>query len=252
MISAEATHRWTASRGHDHARTAPDESPRTYKRGVWIGDALTGPNSGIPCRPHAVMPCPGRQTSPNDDQLRPWMPKDMPWSGQLHRPGSGRRRTSRPVRRILCATAFRPPAAVIHLGVPLPACSCGLPADLGEQPSSACASHRLAAAAFLGLAPGGVYQATPVARGAGGLLPHRFTLTGTRPAVSSLWHFPAGHPGLPLATTLLCGVRTFLGGVLGRTPTRPPGRLVRRETILLTSQGRAGSGPTSDRSCGAT
>src|SRR5215470_16409798 len=28
-----------------------------------------------------------------------------------------------------------------------------------------------------GLAPGGVYRATPVTRGAGGLLPHRFTLT---------------------------------------------------------------------------
>src|SRR5690349_1285478 len=98
----------------------------------------------------------------------------------------------------------------------------------------------------LGLAPGGVYRATPVTRGAGGLLPHRFTLTGTRPAVSSLWHFPAGHPGLPLATTLLYGVRTFLGGVPGGTPTRPPGRLVRRETILPTSPGPAGGGPSGD------
>ena len=31
--------------------------------------------------------------------------------------------------------------------------------------------------ALLGLAPGGVYRATPVTRSAGGLLPHRFTLT---------------------------------------------------------------------------
>ena len=30
-------------------------------------------------------------------------------------------------------------------------------------------------------------------------------------AVCSLWHCPAGCPGLPLTTTLLCGVRTFLG-----------------------------------------
>ncbi len=29
-------------------------------------------------------------------------------------------------------------------------------------------------------------------------------------AVCSLWHFPAGHPGWALPTTLLCGVRTFL------------------------------------------
>lgn len=31
-------------------------------------------------------------------------------------------------------------------------------------------------------------------------------------AVCFLWHCPAGRPGLPLATTLPCGVRTFLGG----------------------------------------
>ncbi len=30
-------------------------------------------------------------------------------------------------------------------------------------------------------------------------------------AVCSLWHFPAGHPGWLLATTLPCGARTFLG-----------------------------------------
>ena len=62
---------------------------------------------------------------------------------------------------------------------------------------------------LLGLAPGGVYQATAVTDCTGALLPHHFTLT-TEVAVSFLWHFPAGHPGLPLATTLLYGVRTFL------------------------------------------
>ena len=30
------------------------------------------------------------------------------------------------------------------------------------------------------------------------------------PAVCSLWHCPAGRPGWPLATALLCGARTFL------------------------------------------
>src|SRR5690606_2570599 len=44
----------------------------------------------------------------------------------------------------------------------------------GHPPAPA----RAAAAALLGLAPGGVCRATPVTRGAGGLLPHRFTLTG--------------------------------------------------------------------------
>src|SRR4051812_48474360 len=45
-------------------------------------------------------------------------------------------------------------------------------------------------------------------------------------AVCFLWHCPAGHPGLPLATTLPCGVRTFLGP--GRPGSRPPCQLVRR------------------------
>lgn len=41
-------------------------------------------------------------------------------------------------------------------------------------------------------------------------------------AVCFLWHFPAGHPGLLLATTLPCGVRTFLGGRCARRG-RPTG-----------------------------
>ena len=39
---------------------------------------------------------------------------------------------------------------------------------------------------LLDLAPGGVYLATPVTRGAGGLLPHRFTLTWRSPARRSV------------------------------------------------------------------
>ncbi len=79
--------------------------------------------------------------------------------------------------------------------------------------------HRL-----FGLAPGGVYLATPVAWGAGGLLHHRFTLTSRdRKAVCSLWHCPAGRPGWVLPTTLLYGVRTFLSpcGAAVTRPTRP-------------------------------
>ena len=37
-------------------------------------------------------------------------------------------------------------------------------------------------------------------------------------AVCFLWHCPAGRPGLPLATTLPCGARTFLGDVRGACP----------------------------------
>lgn len=126
----------------------------------------------------------------------------------------GRRRTSRPVSRILFPGGLAAPrAAVIHLGLPLPTGSSGLPANLGratlERP------RRRRARRPLGLAPGGVYRATPVTRGAGGLLHHLFTLTRLgipNRAVCFLWHFPAGRPGLPLATTLPYGVRTFLDG----------------------------------------
>ena len=71
--------------------------------------------------------------------------------------------------------AARRPAA-IHLGLPSPAGSSGLPAGSGGQPSSACAGRQLPAAP-LDLAPGGVYQAVRVTPAAGGLLHHRFTLT---------------------------------------------------------------------------
>jgi hypothetical protein len=47
-----------------------------------------------------------------------------------------------------------------------------------------------------------------------------------RGAVCFLWHCPAGHPGWALPTTVLCGVRTFLGRPEG--PPRSPDRLVRR------------------------
>src|SRR6188472_2527119 len=53
--------------------------------------------------------------------------------------------------------------------------SSGPPAGSGGPPSNACAPVRTP---DLDLAPGGVYRAAPVTRGAGGLLHHRFTLTG--------------------------------------------------------------------------
>ena len=43
------------------------------------------------------------------------------------------------------------------------------------------------------------------------------------PAVCSLWHFPAGRPDWPLASTLPCGGRTFLDP--GGPGPRPPNRL---------------------------
>ncbi len=43
-------------------------------------------------------------------------------------------------------------------------------------------------------------------------------LPGLLLAVCSLWHFPAGHPGWVLPTTLPCGVRTFLDTCVPRSP----------------------------------
>src|SRR5688572_14500391 len=86
--------------------------------------------------------------------------------------------------------------------------------DGGEPPS------------LFDLAPGGVYRATPVTRCA----VVSYTAVSPLPvhalAVCSLWHFPAGHPGSLLATTLPCGARTFLGGRVSPAdataqPTRP-------------------------------
>jgi hypothetical protein len=64
---------------------------------------------------------------------------------------------------------------------------------------------------LFGLAPGGVYKASPVTRETGALLPHLFTLTGHFcQAVFFLLHFPSRCRDSTLWSTLPCGVRTFL------------------------------------------
>ena len=159
---------------------------------------------------------------------------------------NGLQRASWPVSRILFrATMPGGAAATIHLDTPSPGASSGLPAGSGEQPSDACATAPQCG--LLGLASGGVYQAIPVTRNAGALLPHRFTLTTAKVAVCFLWHFPASHLGLPLAITLLCEVRTFLDSMpalSGRHGPRPPGQLVRTNTVL------AGKIPGQPLACG--
>ena len=108
-----------------------------------------------------------------------------------------------------------PSATAVASGLPSPR-RCGLPGSLGAgrplpRPSKV--------PGLLGLAPGGVCLAAWVAPGAGGLLHRRFTLTHRkRRAVCFLWHFPAGHPGWVLPTTVPCGVRTFLDALAPRSP----------------------------------
>ena len=76
---------------------------------------------------------------------------------------------------------------------------------------------------LLGLAPGGVYLAAPVARSAGALLPHRCTLacavSGHRRSVLCGTFLRVAPTRC--ASTLPCGAPTFLGA---KAP-RPPGRL---------------------------
>ncbi len=117
---------------------------------------------------------------------------------QIHEP-------SRPVSRILSP---RTRVAVIYLGRRLPAASCGLPGGRGRR----AASRRLRSA---------FPPAWPCSRwGLPGRACHqarRWSLTPPfhpyRPLGAGgmfLWHCPSGHPAWPLASTVPCGVRTFL------------------------------------------
>src|SRR5450755_346452 len=139
-----------------------------------------------------------------------------------------RRRASRPVGRVLC-TRLRGPAA-IHLGLPLPAASCGLPASIGRAALKRSRRPRgRNREALLTLLRVGF---TKPPQSPAALVVSYTTVSPLPPArpeaVCFLWHFPAGHPGSALPTTLPCGARTFLGAARCREATRPPGRLARR------------------------
>src|SRR4051794_35536286 len=113
-------------------------------------------------------------------------------------------------------------SAAIHLGLPLPTASCGLPASSGGPPSNARARSVLL---FLTLLQVGF---TKPFRSPGTLVVSYTTVSPlptyrSAPAVCSLWHFPAGHPGWVLPTTSPCGARTFLDEFLAAAarPTHP-------------------------------
>ncbi len=124
---------------------------------------------------------------------------------------------------------------------------CGLPEGV-QLPGRTGRSSPL-----LGLAPGGVYRADDVTVVAGALLPHRFTLTcdqlavrRTDPsAVSLCCTCPSGRPNLALASTLPCGVPTFLDGA-ARTAaiTWPPHHCGTECTTELALRRRQLSRPT--------
>ncbi len=108
-----------------------------------------------------------------------------------------KRSSSQPISRVLSWTA-------IHLGRTSPCASCGLPgSDAGNIIGS-----------LFGLAPSGVYRATPCYHACGALLPHPFTLTARRIGVGGLlsaalsvgsrppgvtWHSALWSPDFPPA-----------------------------------------------------
>ncbi len=140
---------------------------------------------------------------------------------------------SGPVSRVL----FRGPLArsaamTISLGRRLPGVS-------SSRPGSGCETGRFAPARgpvsfLLGLAPDGVYQAGPVTRSAGELLPHRFTLTGRRTCRRSV--FCGTVPGLtaggryPPSRPLEPGLSSRRG-IPCRWPSRAPVGLSRPTVI---------------------
>src|SRR6187399_1161911 len=125
---------------------------------------------------------------------------------------------SRPLSRILSRVT-------IPLGRELPHGSSGVPDPLAGRLNGICFTlHRTG------------FDEPPCHHDAGGLLPHRFTLTdnlfrGVPPenalsAVCFLFHFPSAFAPWDFPSVLPCGVRTFLG----RAPaiTRPACRIVAR------------------------
>ena len=150
--------------------------------------------------------------------------------------GSGSLRTSRPVSRILCPSAKggRRPSIWAHRHrVP----QAVHPRTRASSPSvhyctSSAQPHRRAVRPSTLLRAG--FTQPPQSPG---VLVRSYRTVSPLPR-SKAWRsvfcgtYPAGHPGLPLATTLLCGVRTFLGkrachqSAMVPVP-RPSGRLVR-------------------------
>ncbi len=126
----------------------------------------------------------------------------------------------------------RGPAA-IHLGLPLPAASCGLPASIGRAALNRSRRKRARKPApLLTLLPVGF---TEPPQSPAALVVSYTTVSPLPPygagrwpapgeAVCFLWHCPAGRPGSVLPTTVPCGARTFLAA---HRAARPPGRLAR-------------------------
>jgi hypothetical protein len=165
----------------EDAVRAEEVAVRAVRRGVLgplHGRRLAAGSDIAPVPHRSRISCSSRPFRPNLATRATRPTSDNAQVRQL--PGVGR--TSRPVSRILC-----PPRAGGDdhpSGHTVTGCLERSTRGLGRAALPCITAHHprnrtLAGAAF-DLAPGGVYLAAPVARGAGALLPHRFTLTAPR------------------------------------------------------------------------
>ena len=147
-------------------------------------------------------------------------------------------RRSRPVSRILCAGC----PAGDHLSRPRST------RDGDPFAGSLRSTRKLGRAALerflLDLAPDGGYRAAAVARRAGGLLPHRCTLTADVAVGGGFLSVAPsrGRPRLARASVLPCGVRTFLERPSLTARGRPAGSSA--ATVPVTGDPRPASAST--------
>ena len=138
---------------------------------------------------------------------------------------------------------------IIHLGLPLPTASCGLPAGIERatrlRSSASFPSPRLLTLLRVGFAKPPQSPAVLVVS---------YTTVSPLPglllAVCSLWHFPAGRPGWELPTTLPCGVRTFLDTFMPRSPgqlVHPKGTATVTLVLILLPPSEGKTAPHSGR-----
>ncbi len=165
-------------------------------------------------------------------------------------PGNRERRMSRPVSRILFSGALRPSRSVtIHLGLPSPTGSCGLPADSGGQPSNVRADAATASSwpcSGWGLPshpghPGCWWSLTPPFHPYPAKLAGRSVFCGTVPRVAPgcRWQPP-------------CPVESGLSS-MGSLPPRSPSRLIRpvKSSRAARPPGISPGRPPLDRRSGA-
>lgn len=164
------------------------------------------------------------------------IPASSPLGCVVHHAGrggtAGALRTSRPVSRILCPP--RREGDDHPSGHTVTGCLERSTRGLGRAALHGASLHHIRAAAPSRVRPSTLLRAgfTEPPRSPGALVRSYRTvspLPRSRARRSVLCGTdPAGHPGLPLATALLCGVRTFLGpGPARLTASVPPSAAVR-------------------------